>query len=90
MEELSFVIMLPVYVWPCIDSMFPDPSPRLIRVSPPLQWVGYMLMAPSMGFMEEPSPGIATQSPVTGLCTQFSAALRLLFTTLVPFSIICL
>ena len=32
-----------------------------------------MFMAPSMGFMEEPSPGLATESPVTGVCTQFSA-----------------
>jgi len=90
MEELGFVIGLHLYFWPWIDSMFPEPCSRLIRVSPSPRWRGCMFMAPSMGCTEEPSPGIAAQSPMTGLCTQFSAALQLLFTTLVSFSIICL
>ena len=89
-EELGVVIVLHLCFWPWMDSMFPDPCPRLIRVSPPPRWVGRMFVAPSMGFTEQPSPGLAAQSPVTGLCTQFSAALQLLFTTSVSFSIICL
>ena len=33
MEELGFVIGLHLYFWPWIDSMFPDPCPRLISQS---------------------------------------------------------